>query len=77
MWIHPKGLGRSAASRWSAPEPSQRTRREDHVLLIGRDEFRPAISSIGLLASIARLRFHRRFEHKYWRDRRQRFIIER
>lgn len=64
MWIHREGLDRSAASRWSAPKPSQRTRREDHVLLIGRDEFRPANSSIGVLASIARLRFHRRFEHK-------------
>jgi hypothetical protein len=64
MRIYHEGLGRSAASRWSAPEPSQRTRREDHVLLIGRDEFRPANSLTGLLASIARLRFHRRVEHK-------------
>jgi hypothetical protein len=46
-----------AASRWSAPGPGKRTRREDHALLIVRDEFRTGYSSIGLLASIARLRF--------------------
>ena len=45
------------ASRWSAPGPGKRTRREDHALLIVRDEFRTGYSSIGLLASIARLRF--------------------
>ena len=28
------------ASRWSAPSPGKRTRREDHALLIVRDEFR-------------------------------------
>jgi len=39
------------------PGPSKRTRRKERALLIVRDEFRPAISSIGLLASIARLRF--------------------
>jgi hypothetical protein len=37
--------------------PSKRTRREDHALLIVRDEFRTGYSLIGLLASIARLRF--------------------
>jgi hypothetical protein len=37
-----------AASRWSAPEPSPRTRREDlRALLIVRDEFRPAIPRSG------------------------------
>jgi hypothetical protein len=45
------------ASRWSAPGPGKRTRREDHALLIVRDEFRTGYSSIGLLASRARLRF--------------------
>ena len=45
------------ASRWSAPSPGKRTRREDHALLIVRDEFRTCYSLIGLLASIARLRF--------------------
>src|SRR5437764_11444158 len=45
------------ASRWSARDPGKRTRREDHALLIVRDEFRTGYSSIGLLASIARLRF--------------------
>jgi hypothetical protein len=45
------------ASRWSAPSPGKRTRREDHALLIVRDEFRTGYSSIGLLASRARLRF--------------------
>jgi len=40
-----ENLGPGAASRWSAPEPSQRTRREGptRALLIVRDEFRPAI----------------------------------
>jgi hypothetical protein len=38
-------------------DPGKRTRREDHVLLIVRDEFRTGYSLIGLLASIARLRF--------------------
>ena len=50
------GRGR-ATSRWSAPGPGKRTRREDHVPLIVRDEFRTGYSLIGLLASIARLRF--------------------
>ena len=45
------------ASRRSAPSPGKRTRREDHALLIVRDEFRTGYSLIGLLASIARLRF--------------------
>jgi hypothetical protein len=45
------------ASRWLAPGPDKRTRREDHALLIVRDEFRTGYSLIGLLASIARLRF--------------------
>jgi len=51
-------LGRDrTASRWSAPGPGKRTRREDHALLIVRDEFRTGYSLIGLLASRARLRF--------------------
>ena len=37
--------------------PGKRTRREDHALLIVRDEFRTGYSLIGLLASRARLRF--------------------
>ena len=37
--------------------PGKRTRREDHALLIVRDEFRAGYSLIGLLASRARLRF--------------------
>jgi hypothetical protein len=45
------------ASRWSAPSPGKRTRREDHALLIVLDEFRTGYSLIGLLASRARLRF--------------------
>jgi len=36
------------ASRWSAPSPGKRTRREDHALLIVRDEFRTGYSSIGV-----------------------------
>jgi hypothetical protein len=36
------------ASRWSAPSPGKRARREDHALLIVRDEFRTGYSLIGL-----------------------------
>ena len=36
-----------ASSRRSAPSPGKRTRREDHALLIVRDEFRPAIPRSG------------------------------
>ena len=59
MWPdYNQTLGRDrAASRRSAPSPGKRTRREDHALLIVRDEFRTGYSLIGLLASIARLRF--------------------
>jgi hypothetical protein len=39
------------------PVPSQRTRRKKRALPIVRDEFRADYSSIGLLASRARLRF--------------------
>ena len=39
--VHKTILNRDpgAASRWSAPEPSQRTRRKERALLIVRDEF--------------------------------------
>src|SRR5580658_8556817 len=65
MWLQPKPKSKSkpnpgprpTASRWSAPGPGKRTRREDHALLIVRDEFRTGYSLIGLLASRARLRF--------------------
>src|SRR2546423_13888550 len=49
-WGQPPPAGRPR-------NPGKRTRREDHALLIVRDEFRTGYSSIGLLASIARLRF--------------------
>jgi hypothetical protein len=49
--------GDRATSRWSAPSPGKRTRREEHAHLIVRDEFRTGYSLIGLLASRARLRF--------------------
>ena len=49
--------GNRDTSRWSAPSPGKRTRREEHAPLIVRDEFRTGYSLIGLLASIARLRF--------------------
>src|SRR2546430_1479657 len=49
-WDQPPPAGRPRA-------PGKRTRREDHALLIVRDEFRTGYSSIGLLASRARLRF--------------------
>jgi hypothetical protein len=60
MWFQNQNqtLGRGrAASRWSAPSPGSRTRREDRA-----PSHRPQMSSagyslIGLLASIARLRF--------------------
>ena len=39
--------GPGAASRWSAPRPSQRTRRKGRALLIVRDEFPVGYSSAG------------------------------
>ena len=39
--------GPGAASRWSAPEPSQRTRRKERALLIVRDEFPVGYSLAG------------------------------
>jgi hypothetical protein len=66
------------ASRQSAPrDPGKRTRREDHALLIVRDEFRTGYSSIGLLASRARLRFTGTARIKLWTTQRKRTIIER
>jgi hypothetical protein len=65
------------ASRWLAPGPGKRTRREDHALLIVRDEFRAGYSSIGLLASRARLRFTGKAIIKHWTNRKEGFIIER
>lgn len=51
-------LGRGPASRWSAPGPSPRTRREElRALLIVRDEFPGWLFLGGLLSSRARLRF--------------------
>ena len=55
----------------------KRTRREDHALLIVRDEFRTGYSSIGVLASIARLRFTGIARIKLWTAQRKRTIIER
>jgi len=66
-----------AASRWSAPSPGSRTRREDHALLIVRDEVPAGYSSIGLLASRARLRFTGSPIIKHWTNRKKGFIIER
>ena len=59
MWSNENQiLGREPiSSRRSAPSPGKRTRREDHALLIVRDEFRTGYSLIRLLASRARLRF--------------------
>jgi hypothetical protein len=65
------------ASRWSAPSPGKRTRREDHALLIVRDEFRTGYSLIGLLASRARLRFTGIAIIKGWTAGRKRITIER
>ena len=52
-----KDWARLAASRWSAPEPSQRTRREDHALLIVRDEFPSWLFLGGLLSSVGPYEF--------------------
>ena len=52
------------ASRRSVRAPGKRTRREDHALLIVRDEFRPGYSSIGLVATRARLRFTDAIQNK-------------
>ena len=79
MWSEPKpnpGAG-PTASRWSAPCPGKRTRREDHALLIVRDEFRTGYSLIGLLASSARLRFTGNPIIKHWTNHMEGFIIER
>ena len=42
-----KGRGRGTASRWSAPEPGQKTRRKERVWLIVRDEFPAGYSLAG------------------------------
>ena len=83
MWSQPKpkskpnpGAG-PPASRWSAPDPGKRTRREDHALLIVREEFRTGYSLIGLLASRARRRFTGTAIIKCWTARAKRIIIER
>jgi hypothetical protein len=60
----PSNPGRGAASRWSAPEPSKRTRREEQrVLLIVRDEFPGWLFLGGVLSSRARLRFTNRLQY--------------
>ena len=46
-------LGRGRPPPDGRPDPGKRTCREDHALLIVRDEFRAGYSSIGLLASRA------------------------
>jgi hypothetical protein len=59
MWFTTKtnpGAGRPPPDGRTRAQ-AKRTRREDHALLIVRDEFRTGYSLIGLLASIARLRF--------------------
>ena len=42
--VKTRSRGGPTASRWSAPSPSKRTRREGHALLIVRDEFRAGCS---------------------------------
>src|ERR1039457_2118693 len=51
------GAGGGLLPAVGPPGPGKRTRREDHALLIVRDEFRAGYSLIGLLASRARRRF--------------------
>ena len=79
MWSsYNQTLGRDrAASRQTASDPGRRTRREDRAPLIVRDEFRTGYSLIGLLASIARLRFTGTVRIKLWTGQRKRTIIER
>jgi len=69
--------GNRATSRRSVPSPGKRTRREDHALLIVRDEFRPGYSLNGLLASRARLRFTGYRQNKRWTAKLKPNIIER
>ena len=59
MWSHDNQSwdGTDLLPSLGTPPPGKRTRREDHALLIVRDEFRSGYSLIGLLASRARLRF--------------------
>ena len=62
--IYRSDVGRGSASRWSAPGPSPRARREElRALLIVRDEF-PGWLFLGeLLSSRARLRFTNRLQY--------------
>ena len=64
--IYRSDVGQTKTKSWGGdrsppvgppPGPGKRTRREDHALLIVRDEFRAGYSLIGLLASRARRRF--------------------
>jgi hypothetical protein len=55
--------GRGAASRWSAPGPSQETRRKERAPPIVHDEFPGWLFLGGLLFSIARLRFTNRLQY--------------
>jgi hypothetical protein len=62
MWFKTKVKTKSQGGHRPPPAGrprarAKRTRREDHAFLIVRDEFRTGYSSIGLLASRARLRF--------------------
>ena len=52
--------GPGAASRWSAPGPSRRTRRKGRALLIVRDEFPVGYSLAGCSPAKTRLRFTNR-----------------
>jgi hypothetical protein len=70
-------LGRGSASRWSAPGPSPRTRREElRALLIVRDEFPGWLFLGGLLSSRARLRFTNRLQSALGDDGWQRIVSE-
>src|ERR1700676_2566319 len=73
MWSELKpnpGVPGPTASRWLAPSTqAKETRREDHALLIVRDEFRPAIPRSGcspalpVSASPARPDYHAPSNH--------------
>jgi hypothetical protein len=84
MWSKPKQSKvktnpgtEPTASRWSGPLQAKERAGRINVPLIVRDEFRTGYSSIGLLASRARLRFTGTARIKRWTVPTAEIIIER